>query len=39
MWKTRQTWEGIVCHMSHTQEAYDMECTALARVLEWVSGG
>jgi len=28
-----------MCHMGHTQEAYNTECTALACVLEWISGG
>jgi ribonuclease HI len=33
-WKTGQTWKGIKTHMGYNQEAFDVECAALARALE-----
>jgi hypothetical protein len=33
-WKTGQTWKGIKTHMGYNKEAFDVECAALARVLE-----
>jgi len=33
-WKSGQTWEGIKTQMGFNQEAYDAECTALARALK-----
>jgi len=37
LWKNGQTWKGIKTHMDYNQEAYDAECTALARALESAS--
>jgi ribonuclease HI len=34
VWQNGQSWVGIKNHMGHNQEAYDTECTALARALE-----
>jgi len=36
-WKNGQTWKGIKTHLGYNQEAFDAECTALARVLETAS--
>jgi len=33
-WKGGHTWKGIKTHMGYNQEAFDMECAALARALE-----
>jgi len=33
-WQNGQSWVGIKNHMRYNQEAYDAECTALARALE-----
>jgi len=33
-WKNRQAWEGIKTHMGYNQEAYDVECAALAHALQ-----
>jgi len=37
VWKNNQTWKGINTHMGYNQEAYDVECAALARALESAS--
>jgi len=34
VWKNGQSWVGIKTHMGFNQEAYDAECTTLARALE-----
>jgi len=36
-WKDGHTWKGIKTHMGYNQEAFDAECTALARALETVA--
>ena len=37
VWRNGHTWKGIKTHMDYNQEAFDAECTALARVLESAS--
>jgi len=39
VWKNGPSWVGIKTHMGYNQEAYEAECTALARVLESASRG
>jgi len=34
VWKKGQAWVDIKTHMGYNQEAYDAECTTLARALE-----
>jgi len=36
VWRRGRTWVGAKVHMGSNQEAYDAECTALARALEEV---
>jgi len=36
VWKHSQSWKGIKTHMGYNQEAYDAECTTLARALQVV---
>jgi ribonuclease HI len=33
-WQNRQRWVGIRAHIAYSQEAFDVECAALARALE-----
>jgi ribonuclease HI len=37
VWQNGQSWVGIRNHMGYNKEAYDAECTALARALEDVT--
>ena len=34
MWKKNQTWKDVKVRMGRVQEAYNAECTAMARALE-----
>jgi len=34
VWKKGESWKGIKTHMGYNQEAYDVECAALARALK-----
>jgi len=34
VWEKNQTWKGLKVHTGRVQEAYDVECAAIARALE-----
>ena len=37
VWRKGVSWVGVKTHMGHNQEAFDVECAALARSLDLAS--